>query len=43
MTFFAKNFVSLENWGEILEKKEMRNCVRWLKALEIIIIIRIET
>ena len=21
MTFFAKNFVSLENWGEILEKK----------------------
>ena len=27
MTFFAKKFVSLENWGEILEKKEMRNCV----------------
>ena len=27
MTFFAKNFVSLENWGEILEKKERKNCV----------------
>ncbi len=27
MTFFAKNFMSFENWGEILEKKEMRNCV----------------
>lgn len=22
MTFFAKNFMSFENWGEILEKKE---------------------
>lgn len=43
MTFFAKNFVSFANWGEILKKKEMRNCVRWLEALEIIILIRIET
>ena len=43
MTFFVKNFVSLENWGEILEKKEMRNCVRWLKELKIIILIRIKS
>ena len=38
-----RSAVILENLGEILEKKEMRNCVRWLEALEIIIIIRIKS
>ena len=31
MTFFAKNFVSLENWGEILERKSNSPIVVILK------------